>query len=36
MDITSAKEWIKTKTIKEWRSNKPDLHKKPVVFLILG
>jgi len=36
MDITSAKEWIKTKTIKEWRSSKPDLHKKPVVFLLLA
>jgi len=36
MDITSSKEWIKTKTIKEWRSSKPDLHKKPVVFLLLA
>jgi len=36
MDITSAKEWIKTKTIKEWRISKPDLHKKPVVFLLLA
>lgn len=32
-DITSAKQFIKTKTVKQWRSQKPDLHKKPTIFI---
>ncbi len=35
-DITSAGEFIKTKTIAEWKNDKVDLHKKPVIFLLLG
>lgn len=35
-DITSEKEWVKTKTISEWKKSAPDLHKKPTVFLMLG
>lgn len=35
-ELTSEKEWIKTQTIKEWKKSLPDLHKKPVVFLLLG
>ncbi len=36
VDITNTKtEFIKTKNVNEWRKNKlPDLHKKPVVFLL--
>lgn len=33
-DITSANESIKTKKIKEWKQNKPELHKRPVIFLL--
>ena len=32
--ITSSQEFIKTKTISEWRQAKPDLHKKPAIFLL--
>ncbi len=35
-EITSPQEWIKTKTIAEWKNQKIDLHKKPVIFLLLG
>ncbi len=34
VDITGKKEWIKTKTIAEWQKNKPDIHKRPAIFLI--
>ena len=34
-EITSPKEFIKTKNIKEWKDKKPDLHKKPVIFLLM-
>jgi 16S rRNA (cytidine1402-2'-O)-methyltransferase len=33
-EITSATEYIKTKTVGEWKTQKPDLHKKPVIFLL--
>lgn len=35
-ELTSANEWVKTKTIAEWSKQKTDLHKKPVIFLLLG
>ena len=34
VDITSPNETIKTATIDYWKNNKPELHKKLVVFLI--
>lgn len=34
VEITSTNEWIKTKSIEEWKKEKIDLHKKPVIFLI--
>jgi 16S rRNA (cytidine1402-2'-O)-methyltransferase len=34
VDITSASESIQTKKIKDWKKNKPDLHKKQVIFLL--
>lgn len=34
MDITGEKELIKTKTIENWRKDKPELPKLPVVFLV--
>lgn len=36
VDITSPHEIIKTKTIAEWKNEKPDLHKRPAIFLLLG
>ncbi len=33
-DITASSEFIKTKTIAEWKRNVPDINKKPAVFLI--
>lgn len=35
-DLTGEKEWIKTKTIADWKKEKTDLHKRPVIFLLLG
>lgn len=34
VDITGKDEWIKTKTISEWQKNKPDIHKRPAIFLL--
>ncbi len=33
-DITLETEFIKTKSVKEWKKNIPNLHKKPTIFLI--
>ncbi len=33
-DITGPEEFIRTKTIKEWKTALPELHKKPAIFLI--
>jgi len=33
-NITLKEEYIKTKTIHEWKNKLPDLHKKPTVFLL--
>ncbi len=33
-EITSEREFIKTKSIAEWKKEKIDLHKKPVIFLL--
>ncbi|NIJ52038.1 SAM-dependent methyltransferase [Dyadobacter arcticus] len=33
-NVTAEDEFIKTKTIKSWKAELPDLHKKPTIFLI--
>jgi len=33
-ELTSRDEWIKAKTIAEWKDEQIDLHKKPVIFLL--
>lgn len=33
-NLTGTDEMLQTKTIKAWKSQKPDLHKTPVVFLL--
>lgn len=34
VDITLETEFIKTKTVSEWKKNMPNLHKRPSIFLI--
>ena len=36
VDITGEKEWIKTKTVAEWKKEKIDIHKRPAIFLVLA
>lgn len=33
-ELTSANEYVKTKTVNDWRKEKTDFHKKPVIFLL--
>jgi len=33
-DITLPTEFIRTKTVAEWKNNKVDLHKRPAIFII--
>jgi len=35
-ELTSEREYIKTKTIANWKKEKNDFHKKPVIFLLQG
>lgn len=35
-DITGANEMISTKTIAQWKNKKPELHKRPVIFCLIG
>jgi 16S rRNA (cytidine1402-2'-O)-methyltransferase len=34
VDLTGDKEFIKTKTIADWKKSKPDIHKRPAIFLL--
>lgn len=34
VDITLETEFIKTKTIQNWKKNKPDLNKRPCIFIL--
>ena len=33
-ELTAADEYIKTKTVREWKKEKTDFHKKPVIFCL--
>lgn len=33
-NVTATDEFIRTLPVKEWRNQKPDLHKKPTIFLL--
>ena len=35
-ELTGPNEFIKTKTIAEWKKEKTDFHKKPVIFLLMA
>lgn len=34
VDLTSNKEFIKTRSVNEWKKSKPDIHKRPAIFLM--
>ncbi len=36
VELTSKNEWIKTKSIADWKKEKTDLHKKQVIFLLMA
>ena len=36
VDITGEKEWVKTKSVGEWKKEKVDIHKRPAIFLLLA
>lgn len=33
-DITTENEYIKTLTIQDWKKEKPDIHKRPAIFIV--
>jgi 16S rRNA (cytidine1402-2'-O)-methyltransferase len=33
-NVTAPDEFIKTMSVKNWKSHLPDLHKKPTIFII--
>ena len=35
-ELTGSNEFIKTKTVTDWKNEKTDFHKKPVIFLLLA
>lgn len=35
-DLTGNNEFVQTKTIAEWKIKKPELHKRPVIFCLMG
>ena len=36
VDLTGEKEFIKTKRVADWKKNKPDIHKRPAIFLLIA
>jgi len=34
VDLTSDNEFIRTKTVSDWKRSKPDMHKRPAIFLL--
>ena len=34
VDLTGEKEFIKTRSAADWNKNKPDIHKRPAIFLL--
>jgi 16S rRNA (cytidine1402-2'-O)-methyltransferase len=34
VDLSSEKEYIKTKSVADWKKDKPDIHKRPAIFLL--
>ena len=36
VDLTGEKEFIKTRSVADWKKNKPDIHKQPAIFCLLA
>ena len=36
VDLTAGNEWIRTKTIGDWKKQVPDIHKRPAIFCLLA
>ena len=36
VDLTGEKEFIKTRSVADWKKNKPDIHKRPAIFLLIA
>src|SRR4030095_5894915 len=34
VDLTGEKEFIKTRSVADWKKDKPDIHKRPTIFLL--
>ena len=34
VDLTANQESVKTKTVSDWKKQKPDIHKRPAIFLL--
>jgi len=34
VDLTGPNEWVRTRTVKQWQNEVPDLHKRPAIFLL--
>ena len=34
VDLTGEKEFIKTRSVADWKKNKPEFHKRPAIFLL--
>lgn len=34
VNLTGPEEWVKTKTIAQWKQQPPDMHKQPAIFLL--
>jgi 16S rRNA (cytidine1402-2'-O)-methyltransferase len=35
-DLTAATEFVRTRRVSEWKNDKPDLHKRPAIFCLMG
>ena len=35
-DLTATTEFVHTRSISDWKKEKPDLHKRPVIFCLMG
>jgi len=36
VDLTGEKEFIKTRSVADWKKNKPDIHKRQAIFLLIA
>jgi 16S rRNA (cytidine1402-2'-O)-methyltransferase len=36
VDLTGKDEWVGTMAIEEWKKKKPDIHKRPAIFLLMA